>query len=160
MPLHGAMPLYHPLYASSRKRFLPCGGSPTSFRPCTELTSLVYLVYFVGIFLEPTSGRISNRFGSGNTLLGGTVVLGGSLALVMIPAIAAVVRGLLGVCTGFFKIHAAACSGSPTGFRWSLLCNCFKISSFPATCPWCSPFNEIQSTCPVKTERNSRWIKL
>jgi len=34
--------------------------------------------------------------------------LGGPLALILIPAIAAVVLGLLGICTGFFTIHAAA----------------------------------------------------
>jgi len=81
-------------------------GSPFGFS--TELTTLVYLVYVVGIFMGPTSGRISNRFGTGNTLLGGAVILGGSLALILTPAIAAVVLGLFGICAGFFTIHAAA----------------------------------------------------
>ncbi len=58
--------------------------------------------------MGPTAGRISNRFGSGNTLLGGSVILGGSLVLVLVPSIAAVVLGLFGICTGFFTIHAAA----------------------------------------------------
>jgi len=93
---------------SSIFNYLPFRLTAPPFRFSTELTTLVYLVYVVGIFMGPTSGRISNRFGSGNTLLGGTVILGGSLALILIPAIAAVVLGLLGICAGFFTIHAAA----------------------------------------------------
>jgi YNFM family putative membrane transporter len=72
------------------------------------LTTFVYLVYVVGIFMGPTAGRITDRFGSGNTLLAGAVILGGSLALILIPSIVAVLLGLLGICTGFFTIHAAA----------------------------------------------------
>jgi YNFM family putative membrane transporter len=93
---------------SSIFNYLPFRLTAPPFRFSTELTTLVYLVYIVGIFMGPISGRISNRFGSGNTLLGGVVILGGSLALILIPEIAAVVSGLLGICTGFFAIHAAA----------------------------------------------------
>lgn len=93
---------------SSIFNYLPFRLNAPPFRFSTELTTLVYLVYIVGIFMGPTSGRISNRFGSGNTLLGGAVILGGSLGLILIPEIAAIVLGLLGICTGFFTIHAAA----------------------------------------------------
>ena len=93
---------------SSIFNYLPFRLTSPPFRFSTELTTLVYLVYVVGIFMGPTSGRISNRFGSGNTLLGGAVILGGSLALILIPSIVAVLLGLLGICTGFFTIHAAA----------------------------------------------------
>ena len=58
--------------------------------------------------MGPTAGRASNRFGSGNTLLGGTVVLGISLTLILLPSIPAVVLALLGICAGFFTIHATA----------------------------------------------------
>jgi len=54
------------------------------------------------------SKPLSQDSRSGNTLLGGAVILGGSLALVLIPSIAAVILGLLGICTDFFTIHAAA----------------------------------------------------
>jgi MFS transporter, YNFM family, putative membrane transport protein len=93
---------------SSIFNYLPFRLNAPPFHFSTELTTLVYLVYVVGIFMGPTAGRISNRFGSGNTLLGGAVILGGSLALILIPSIAAVLLGLLGICTGFFTIHAAA----------------------------------------------------
>jgi YNFM family putative membrane transporter len=93
---------------SSIFNYLPFRLTAPPFRFSTELTTLVYLVYVVGIFMGPMAGRISNRFGSGNTLLWGSVILGGSLTLVLIPSIAAVVLGLFGICAGFFTIHAAA----------------------------------------------------
>ncbi len=93
---------------SSIFNYLPFRLTSPPFRFSTELTTLVYLVYVVGIFMGPTSGRISNRFGSGRTLIGGAVILGGSLALILIPSIVAVLLGLFGICTGFFTIHAAA----------------------------------------------------
>jgi MFS transporter, YNFM family, putative membrane transport protein len=93
---------------SSVFNYLPfrLAGSPFHFS--TEQTTLLYLVYVIGIFMGPVAGRISNRFGSGNTLIAGAALLGVSLALVTLPAVTAVVVGLLGVCTGFFTIHAAA----------------------------------------------------
>ncbi len=50
----------------------------------------------------------SNRFGGGNTLIAGTCILGLSLVLLLIPSVVAVISGLLGVCAGFFTIHAVA----------------------------------------------------
>jgi YNFM family putative membrane transporter len=66
------------------------------------------MVYVIGIFTGPISGRISNRFGSGNTLLGGAAVLAAALALILLPAIPAIIAGLLMLCAGFFAIHSAA----------------------------------------------------
>lgn len=81
-------------------------GSPFGFS--TEMTTLLYFVYIVGIFIGPASGRISNRFGSGKTLVAGSVVLGGGLSLLLLPYITSIILGLLGICAGFFTIHAAA----------------------------------------------------
>ncbi len=72
------------------------------------MITFLYVVYIVGIFIGPAAGKISNRFGSGATLIGGTVVLGASLMLLLLPSVAFVVLGLLGVCAGFFSVHAAA----------------------------------------------------
>lgn len=93
---------------SSVFNYLPFRLAGPPFHFSTEQTTLLYLVYVIGIFMGPIAGRISNRFGSGNTLIAGAVLLGASLALVTLPAVTAVVVGLLGVCTGFFTIHAAA----------------------------------------------------
>jgi MFS transporter, YNFM family, putative membrane transport protein len=53
---------------SSIFNYLPFRLDVPPFRFSTELTTLVYLVYVIGIFMGPTAGRISNRFGSGNVL--------------------------------------------------------------------------------------------
>lgn len=93
---------------SSVFNYLPYRLAAPPFGFSTEMATLFYLVYVVGIFIGPTAGRISNRFGSGNTLLAGNVVWGGALALILLPSITAVILGLLGTCVGFFTIHAAA----------------------------------------------------
>ena len=93
---------------SSVFNYLPFRLSAPPFSFSTEITTSLYLVYIVGIFMGTTAGRISNRFGSGTTLLGGCVILGLSLALILLPSITAVVFSLLGICAGFFTIHAAA----------------------------------------------------
>ena len=93
---------------SSVFNYLPYRLTARPFGLSTEMTTLLYLVYVVGIFIGPTVGKISNRFGSGNTLLVGSAVLGGALSLILLPSITAVILGLLGTCAGFFTIHAAA----------------------------------------------------
>lgn len=96
------------LIFSSVFNYLPFRMTGPPFNFSTEMTTLLYLVYVVGIFMGPTAGRAGNRFGSGNTLLGGTAVLGASLTLMLLPSMTAVVLALLGICAGFFTIHAAA----------------------------------------------------
>jgi len=68
----------------------------------------LYLVYVVGLFMGPAAGRISNRLGSGPTLIAGAVVLAVSLMLILVPWLGAVIAGLVGLCMGFFTVHAAA----------------------------------------------------
>jgi YNFM family putative membrane transporter len=88
--------------------FLPFRLAGPPFNFSTEMITLIYLVYVMGIFLGPVSGRISNRFGGGNTLVAGSLVLGLSFFLLLIPSVTAVIVGLLGVCAGFFTIHSTA----------------------------------------------------
>jgi YNFM family putative membrane transporter len=58
--------------------------------------------------MGPTAGRLCNRFGSGTILIGGSLMMGLSLALLLVARISAVIGGMLGVCAGFFAVHAAA----------------------------------------------------
>ncbi len=99
----GGLLIFSPVF-----NFLPYRLAGAPFHFSTELITLIYLVYVLGIFLGPLAGRFSSRFGGGNTLIAGTSILGLSLALLLIPAIAAVIVGLLGVCAGFFTVHAVA----------------------------------------------------
>ena len=93
---------------SSIFNYLPFRLNGVPFGLSTEKTTMLYLVYVVGIFMGPTAGRIANRFGSGSVMLAGSLILGFSLLLVLLPSIVAVIIGLLCTCTGFFTIHAAA----------------------------------------------------
>jgi MFS transporter, YNFM family, putative membrane transport protein len=93
---------------SSIFNYLPFRLDAPPFGFSTQMITFLYVVYIVGIFIGPAAGKISNRFGSGATLIGGTVVLGASLMLLLLPSVAFVVLGLLGVCAGFFSVHAAA----------------------------------------------------
>ena len=88
--------------------FMPYRLAEKPFALTTEQTSLVYLVYLVGIVMGPGAGRIANRYGTGRTLMGGATVLAVALLLLLVPSVTAVVIALVLVCGGFFTVHAAA----------------------------------------------------
>ncbi len=58
--------------------------------------------------MGPTAGRLSNRFGSGNNMLLGSLLLGISLLVILMQSVLAIVMGLIGLCIRFLMIHAAA----------------------------------------------------
>ena len=93
---------------SSVFNYLPFRLIEAPFNFSTEMITLLYLVYIMGIFMGPISGRISNRFGSGATLIGGSAVFATGLVMISMPYIIAIIIGLLLVCSGFFGVHAAA----------------------------------------------------
>ena len=88
--------------------YMPYRLAEAPFGLSTRDTSLVYLVYLVGIVMGPGAGRISNRCGTGRTLMGGAMVLALALLLLLVPSVTAVVIALVLVCGGFFTVHAAA----------------------------------------------------
>ncbi len=88
--------------------FLPFRLAGAPFHFSTDLITMIYLVYVLGIFIGPLAGRFSRRFGGGNALMAGTGILGIAFALLLVPSVTAVIAGLLGVCAGFFTIHAVA----------------------------------------------------
>lgn len=93
---------------SSLFNYLPFRLSAPPFSFSTEFVTLLYLVFILGVMMGPIAGRISNRFGSGTTLIGGGITLVGSLFLILLPSITAIVAGLMGLCAGFFTIHTSA----------------------------------------------------
>ncbi len=99
----GGLLMFSPVF-----NFLPYRLADAPFHFSTEQITLIYFVYVMGIFMGPLAGRISNRFGGGNTLIAGTCILGFSLILLLFPSVVAVISGLLGICAGFFTIHAVA----------------------------------------------------
>lgn len=88
--------------------YLPFRLSEPVFGLSTGLITLIYCVYVVGIGIGPVAGRGANRFGSGPVILAGVAILLCSLLLLLVPRLAAVLAGLVGLCAGFFAIHAAA----------------------------------------------------
>lgn len=99
----GAFLMFSPVF-----NFLPYRLAGPPFHFPTELITLIYLVYVLGIFLGPIAGKFSNRFGGGTALIAGTCILGLSHLTLLLPSVIAIVLGLLGVCAGFFTIHAVA----------------------------------------------------
>jgi YNFM family putative membrane transporter len=78
------------------------------FSAGTEVITLMYLAYLIGIVMGPLSGKLSNRIGSGATMLLGSLLCALSIAATLIPSLAAIAVSLLGICAGFFSIHSAA----------------------------------------------------
>ncbi|WP_320172419.1 MFS transporter [Maridesulfovibrio sp.] len=99
----GSLLIFSPVF-----NYLPYRLSHPPFNLPTELITLVYLVYILGIFLGPMAGRLSSRIGGGIMLIGSSVVLGLSLLLLLLPSVVAIIIGLLGVCAGFFSMHTVA----------------------------------------------------
>ena len=93
---------------SSTFNYLPFYLSSPPFSAPTEVITLVYLAYLVGIVMGPLSGRISNRIGSGATMIGGSLVLIAAVTATMIQSLAVIAISLVALCAGFFSVHSAA----------------------------------------------------
>ena len=93
---------------SSTFNYLPFYLSKPPFAAPTEVITLMYLAYLVGIVIGPMSGKLSNRLGSGPTMILGSVILAGAIAASLIESLVVIALSLVGVCAGFFSIHSAA----------------------------------------------------
>ncbi len=93
---------------SSIFNYLPFYLHGAPFHAPTQVITLMYLAYLLGIVAGPVSGNLSNRFGNGVTMVGGTLVFALAIISTLIPSLWAVAASLAGVCAGFFAIHASA----------------------------------------------------
>lgn len=93
---------------SSAFNFLPFYLSEPPLQASTEVITLMYLAYVVGIFMGPLAGRLANRMGGGATMALGAMILALSIAVTLICSLPVIALGLAGICAGFFAIHAAA----------------------------------------------------
>jgi MFS transporter, YNFM family, putative membrane transport protein len=93
---------------SSTFNYLPFYLSSPPFAAPTEVITLVYLAYLVGLVMGPLSGRISNQIGSGATMIGGSLVLIVAVAATLIQSLAVIAISLVALCAGFFSVHSAA----------------------------------------------------
>ena len=93
---------------SSVFNYLPFYLAGPPFRLQTQLITMLYLSYLVGVAVGPFAGRLGNRLGNGITMAVGGGVFGASILLTLLPSILAVAASLAGVCAGFFIVHTAA----------------------------------------------------
>jgi YNFM family putative membrane transporter len=93
---------------SSIFNYLPFYLSGPPFQAPTEVITLMYLAYLIGVATGPIAGNLSNRWGNGTTMAAGAVVFALAIFLSLLPSLWAVAVSLVGVCAGFFSIHAAA----------------------------------------------------
>ena len=105
---------------SSMFNYVPFYLSGPPLRASVRVITLLYLAYLVGIAAGPFSGTLTQRLGTGLTLIAGCALFGLSLALTLIPSLVVIAASLAGICGGFFTIHSAAVgslNGRLTGSR-------------------------------------------
>ncbi len=93
---------------SSVFNYLPFYLHGAPFHASTQLITLLYLSYLIGVFIGPVAGKLSNRIGNGGTMVLGSLLFALALALTLVKSLAAILAALALVCAGFFAIHAAA----------------------------------------------------
>ncbi|HET9700286.1 MAG TPA: MFS transporter [Burkholderiales bacterium] len=93
---------------SSVFNFLPFHLTAPPIGASTEVITLMYLAYVVGIFTGPQAGRLANRVGNGSAMVLGAALLALSLGVTLVRSLPVIALGLAGVCAGFFTIHASA----------------------------------------------------
>jgi MFS transporter, YNFM family, putative membrane transport protein len=93
---------------SSIFNYLPFYLHGPPFNASTQIITLLYLAYLIGIFTGPMAGKLSNRIGNGGTMVLGSLVFALAIGLTMVKSILAIVVALMLVCAGFFSIHASA----------------------------------------------------
>ena len=74
----------------------------------TASITALYLVYVAGLVMGPLAGRLANRVGNGAVMVGGALLLEAALVATLVVAIPVLIASLVGLCLGFFAIHAAA----------------------------------------------------
>jgi MFS transporter, YNFM family, putative membrane transport protein len=93
---------------SSAFNYLPFYLAGPPFNAPTEVITMFYLTYLMGIVIGPLSGTLSNRIGNGAAMVGGAAVFGLALTATLIKSMVVIIFALVGICAGFFSIHAAA----------------------------------------------------
>ncbi|MEG3638331.1 MFS transporter [Magnetococcus sp. PR-3] len=93
---------------SSLFNYLPFRLAETPFNLSTHTITAIYLVYIMGIFMGPLTGKLVNRWGSGRTLMSGSGVTFAAVILSGSPWLGGVIAAMLLLCAGFFTVHAAS----------------------------------------------------
>ncbi|NHH82425.1 MFS transporter [Burkholderia gladioli] len=68
----------------------------------------IFVVYLVGVFASPWSGRMADSIGRGRVLIVGIVMMGLGVALTLLAPVAAIAAGIACMTFGFFAGHSVA----------------------------------------------------
>lgn len=93
---------------SSIFNYLPFYLAGPPFNAPTNLITMIYLSYLIGIVTGPLAGSLSNRVGNGLAMVIGSVLFAAAIALTLVKSVAIIALSLTAVCAGFFTIHASA----------------------------------------------------
>jgi YNFM family putative membrane transporter len=93
---------------SSLFNYLPFYLAGPDFRASTQVITLMYLSYVIGVVVGPLAGNASDRIGNGATIAFGSAVFALAILVTLLHSMIAIMASLAGVCAGFFAVHAAA----------------------------------------------------
>ena len=93
---------------SSLFNYLPFYLAGPDFRASTQVITLMYLSYVIGVVIGPLAGNASDRIGNGATIALGSAVFALAILVTFLHSMIAIMASLAGVCAGFFAVHAAA----------------------------------------------------
>jgi len=93
---------------SATFNYLPFYVSRPPISAPLSVVTLLYLAYVVGMVAGPLAGKLSNRLGSGATMVLGSGVLATAIACTLVPSLKVIAPSLALICGGFFGLHAAA----------------------------------------------------
>jgi len=88
--------------------YVPFYLSAPPIEASVRMITLVYLAYLMGIAAGPLAGRLTNRFGTGATLIGGSAAFASAIGLTLIQSLPVIAVSLALTCAAFFTMHAAA----------------------------------------------------
>lgn len=81
-------------------------GAPYALSPLQ--VSHVFYAYLFGAMASPVAGALADRFGRAPVLLGGVALMALGVLLTLLPALAAIVAGVVLMTIGFFTAHSVA----------------------------------------------------
>jgi MFS transporter, YNFM family, putative membrane transport protein len=88
--------------------YLPYRLAAPPFGLSTGIVSSVYLVYVAGVVVSPVAGRLSGRIPPERLMAAGLALSVAGVGMTLLPSLAAVVAGLLVLCTGMFTAQSIA----------------------------------------------------
>jgi len=87
---------------------LPFRLDSPQYNLSSDIVSLIYCVYIIGLVVGPLAGYSTVRYGSRRTLSTGIIILFISIWVLKGQEMFHIIIGLSGICFGFFMIHTTA----------------------------------------------------